>query len=402
MFRKALPFVLAVATLGWTFAAPAAPETMPSPNASDKPEAFEFAMIGDYPYFPRDYAGMPHLLDDLRAEENLAWVLHLGDLHNPRNTECTEALFRERREWFTGLGKPFVLTPGDNDWADCKENPVAFMSLVRDIFFSSPGRVDGPDAFEVRPQSAAGVYPELVENVLWERGGVVFATMHMVRSAGSSFTDPLWEERTHLIEAGKAWLDEVFRVAKATNARGIFFATQVNPWPETGNLKRFEVLHPELLNQAPEFADFKKRLIEHAREFRGPIVMAHGDTHVFRIDKPLHDERLETIQNFTRVEGFGSPQGHWVRVRIDPDRNEVFSFQQEWVEENMYSLVPRIDRTDGFEDDSFGALLYVVRVIQWIPTLLSLFGAATLARLLFLAFRRWRARRASRAAGAAS
>ena len=387
-----------VATLLWSLDVSPTWAVVPPNVEIDAPNnsaAFEFAMIGDYPYFPRDYAGMPHLLDDLRAEPDLAWILHLGDLHNPRNTECTEALFRERREWFIGLGKPFVFTPGDNDWADCVGDQAAFITTVRDVFFPVPGRVDGPGAFDVRTQSEAGEYPELVENVLWQRGGVVFATMHMIGSATFSFADPVREERTRLIEAGEAWLDEVFRVAKESNARGVFFATQVSPWPESGNLQRLEVLYPEMLNQAPSFANFKAKLVAHARDFGRPVVMAHGDTHVFRIDKPLHDDHLETIQNFTRVEVFGSPQGHWVRVRIDPDRNEVFSFQQEWVEENLYSLVPRADRTDGFEDDTLGALLYIVRAVQLVPRLLSLLGAATLARLLYLGFRRWRTNRAT-------
>ena len=87
-----------------------------APSGSSEPP-FDFALVGDYPYFPRDEAGMPALLEDLRAAE-LAWVLHVGDLHNPRSTPCSESLFEARRAWFTELGHPFVFTPGDNDWAD--------------------------------------------------------------------------------------------------------------------------------------------------------------------------------------------------------------------------------------------------------------------------------------------
>ena len=135
------------------------------------------------------------------------------------------------------------------------------------------------------------------------------------------------------------------------------------------------LLYPELLDPPAVFEDFVAKLVVHVRAFGRPVVLANGDTHSFRIDKPLIDEHLETIQTFTRVEGFGSPQGHWVRVRVEPDRPEVFSFRQELVPANIYSLVPRELRKDGYEDADFGAILGIVRVMQAIQTLLVWVGA---------------------------
>ena len=68
--------------------------------------------------------------------------------------------------------------------------------------------------------------------------------------------------------------------------------------------------------------------------FSRPVVLAVGDTHVFRVDKPLYstDSGL-LVENFTRVEPFGSPYAHWVRVRVDPRERELFSFHQEIVED---------------------------------------------------------------------
>jgi len=367
----------------------------PLKAAAQSNEPFEFALIGDYPYFERDYVGMPHLLEDLRNAEGLSWVLHVGDLHNPRNTDCSRELYEERRRDFLGLGQPFVLTPGDNDWLDCEDEPLAFLEMVRDVFYPDPSRVHGGEGFAVRSQSEDPAYEDLVENVIWERGGVVFATMHMV---GASENGRLFENdratRLHLIEAGEAWLDEAFRVAQASDARGVFVAMQVDPWPTSGNLQRFQVIDPGVLDQAPVFRNFKARLVEHAREFKRPIVVAHGDTHVFRVDKPLHDEPLDTLQNVTRVESFGSPHGHWVRVRVEPDRPEVFSFREEWVDENLYTLVAREDRTDGYkEDDRLERFLIPLRIVQAIPTVLMLIGVATVLRLLWLGFRKWRTSR---------
>ena len=62
----------------------------------------------------------------------------------------------------------------------------------------------------------------------------------------------------------------------------------------------------------------------------------HGDSHYFRIDKPLQGRRSKRrIENFTRVETFGNPDVHWVRARVDAGDPNVFSFEQRIVKENL-------------------------------------------------------------------
>ena len=72
-------------------------------------------------------------------------------------------------------------------------------------------------------------------------------------------------------------------------------------------------------------------LTEETTAFDGQVVMAVGDTHVFRVDKPLYEADGSVVENFTRVETFGEPDVHWVRVRVDPTERSVFSFHQEIV-----------------------------------------------------------------------
>lgn len=47
------------------------------------------------------------------------------------------------------------------------------------------------------------------------------------------------------------------------------------------------------------------------------------------------DAHPRFLQNFTRVETFGSPNVHLVRASVDTRTPEVFSFQPEIVEENV-------------------------------------------------------------------
>ena len=66
------------------------------------------------------------------------------------------------------------------------------------------------------------------------------------------------------------------------------------------------------------------------------VTTVHGDTHIFRIDKPLVGSRTQRIiENFTRVATFGHPDTHWIRVTIDPSDPNVFRFRQETVKANL-------------------------------------------------------------------
>jgi hypothetical protein len=54
---------------------------------------------------------------------------------------------------------------------------------------------------------------------------------------------------------------------------------------------------------------------------------------VFRTDKPLPARAQgapirPSIENFTRLETFGTPNHHWVEVSVDPNDPNVFSVRQ--------------------------------------------------------------------------
>lgn len=70
--------------------------------------------------------------------------------------------------------------------------------------------------------------------------------------------------------------------------------------------------------------------------FDKPTAFIHGDTHLFRIGKPLYNERSNRFfLNFTRVEVFGDPDVNWVRVTVDPANPALFTVEPMLVRENM-------------------------------------------------------------------
>jgi hypothetical protein len=77
-------------------------------------------------------------------------------------------------------------------------------------------------------------------------------------------------------------------------------------------------------------------LAEEMESYTRPTVFLHGDTHRFLVDQPLFSAKNNRrFENFTRVETFGSPDTHWIKVTVDPADAQVFSFKAEIVAENV-------------------------------------------------------------------
>ena len=53
------------------------------------------------------------------------------------------------------------------------------------------------------------------------------------------------------------------------------------------------------------FHDFLAALRAQVIAFGKPVAYVHGDSHYFRVDKPLLDSTGKRVTNFTRVETFG-------------------------------------------------------------------------------------------------
>ena len=49
----------------------------------------------------------------------------------------------------------------------------------------------------------------------------------------------------------------------------------------------------------------------------------HGDSHYFKMDKPINAAEGGVVANFTRVETFGSRNTHWVSATIIPSAEPV-------------------------------------------------------------------------------
>jgi hypothetical protein len=297
-------------------------------------ESFEFALLGDNPYSPESYTRYERLIDDVNAYPELQWVVHLGDLKGGEES-CSDEELQRRFDLNQRFHAAFILTPGDNDWLDCvREGAGSYsdyerLEHLRALFYPEPGMTTGGSPMAVVSQASDPEYSEFVENVMWEHGGVFFATVHILGPTRPP-TDPAIMQRRD--RAAAAWIAKVFERAKASDGRGVFLATQVDPWVVWGVPGAMRRFCPECPLPRRGIEWLYPALIERCLAFERPVVLAVGDTHIYRIDKPLYTDEGALVENFTRVEVFGFPQVHWVGVRVEPDTPWVFSFRQQIVD----------------------------------------------------------------------
>lgn len=293
-------------------------------------QTLQFALIGDNPYQEYNFPKYRRLIDRINETPGVEWVVHLGDMKDSV-ASCADANMMAIRALNENFQVPFVLTPGDNDWFDCgREGAGSFdrrerLTALRRTFFS-----ESSDLPLVR-QSESEAHMDFIENVYWVQNDVLFATVHLVGLTGQEGGLDIHGE---LMTAGIAWLDEIFLRAAEMNVKGVFIGTQADIYPISAEKSLLSYFCPQCPVVHPLFDPIHNALLRHARVWKGPILMGMGDTHIFRVDKPLYDGD-DVLENFTRVEVFGEGQVHWVRVEVDPSTSEVFSIHQELIDENL-------------------------------------------------------------------
>jgi len=296
-----------------------------APDGSDN-RSFTMAVYGDSPYGTNNADtsqtdATPAFIDTINADPEVSTVVHVGDIHSGKQI-CSESYDRQIAAFWTSFTDPLVFTPGDNEWSDCHKvaegggkynattgqidyvkdgsgnlvdyaggNPVDNLALVRSIFFPTPGATLGSGRLRVLSQAQVdnrahptdGAY---VENVAWERDGVVFVSIN-VPGGSNNDADPWYGAPTaspqQLTEAANRTgaalrcLDRAFSTAAQIHARSVVVMTQADMWDLDGK----DASH--LANYEPIVGS----LASHTQAFGKPVLLLNGDSHVFRSDNPL-------------------------------------------------------------------------------------------------------------------
>jgi hypothetical protein len=311
-----------------------------TPALSQAP-VITLGLIGDLGYGPAEEPLLQNVLDDLNRNA-LTFVVHVGDLSSAAYG-CTDDVVARRFAQLNASAHPFIYVPGDNEWTDCHEkqgvkggNPLERLAHLRKTFFAGEQSLGRRTMRLIRQsQSPQPVLQKYRENVRWTAAGVTFVTLHITGSNNglgrAPDGDAEYEERN---KANLAWLQQGFEDAKTKDSRAIMILQQANIFPAHAPTAGSPEKDPN------GFTDVRTMLEKETIAFGKPVVLVHGDSHFFRTDKPLPARVpgmpiLPSIENFTRLETFGSPNHHWVEVRIDPNDPNVFSVRQRIVAANV-------------------------------------------------------------------
>jgi hypothetical protein len=292
---------------------------------------FTFALIGDIPYGPEGEAKFPALLSDINADKGLSFVVHDGDFKNGSSL-CSDAVFYNRLDLFNQFARPFVFVPGDNEWTDCHRanngsyEPLERLAFLRQVFYPTD-RSLGRRTMKLDRQSENPQYFKFRENVRWVVEDILFVGLHIVGSNNNLGRTPSADaEYAERNAANLYWLRQSFQLARAQRHKAVMLIIQANP--------NFDL--PSTSPNRTGFNDFLASLETETLAYGKPVVLVHGDSHYFRIDKPLLGTRSgRRIESFTRVETFGENDNHWLHVTADSKTPNVFLFDQRIVEANL-------------------------------------------------------------------
>jgi hypothetical protein len=326
----------------------------PPPGGPHGTKAYTIGLFGDMPYNQLGRSQYPNLLADINSS-NVAFSIFDGDLKAGGDGPCSDSLYTTAIDQFNTLERPLVWLPGDNDWTDCWGrygpsqqpyfDPIGRLNLERQLFDKTDQSLGEKTLTLTRESSEGGQYAQYSENVRWVYGPVVYLGLDV---QGSNDNYPYHEtdaenptapvrsdaeiqrqrdEETARKAANLHWLDEGFAYAEQIGARGVLIDWQADP-----NFNNEQ--HLTNTQDWDAFPDYVNALRSETERFAGQVALVHGDSHYFKLDKPLNNENGGVLANFTRVETFGARNTHWVQATIDPNDPNLFEFEPRIVQAN--------------------------------------------------------------------
>lgn len=306
-----------------------------------------FGLWGDMPYVKAgDNTKLPAVLKSINSAK-IDFSIFVGDIKDG-SSKCTDDVYTNAIQMFDSMSRPVVYIPGDNEWTDCHRlnnggyDSQERLAHIRKTMFTKPISF-GPNGIAL--ESATGSDSLYIENKRFTKNKVMFVTLNIPGSNNNKILDekdckhksartPLQCEQGNAEYVARdaaniAWMQSSFQKAKEQKVLGILLAFQGDPGfdlPETEDLDE---------SKAPivsGYQAFLQAVVKETEKFEGQVLLVHGDTHFFKVDKPLYSP-TKVLPNLTRLQTFGSPNLHWVKVTVDEKRPSLFDIEPVMVQQ---------------------------------------------------------------------
>ena len=319
-----------------------------------------FGVYGDIPYAVEqadtlEKEILPKLADAIDEPiapftKQLSFVLHTGDMGKANSKKASiSSCFPNSRsrtlaqlEIFMNRGVPAFYTIGDNDWVDCYRVGLEpddvfddFMEEFYNPLLSRSGNTVPNYPYYYVERNSWLPTARTNENLHWFFKGVQFSTVHMVGSDNGldSRAGLSKHEVDARVQRDIEHIDQAFELAKAREAAAVILFTHVDLFEHEEDEHPTRKICP---NAA--YTTICNLLESHARTFKKPVLLVHGDTNAYCLDQPL-----PAADNFWRLNG----PGDWNVIDADIvtfyPQNKVEPFKvltmlktTAWLEENKF------------------------------------------------------------------
>lgn len=302
-------------------------------------QPFSFALWGDMPYAKNNDAQDTSAVIQSINRSDIRFSIYDGDIKDG-SSQCTDNIYTDAVKMFNRLKMPAVYVPGDNEWTDCHRtnnggyNGIERLDHLRQVMFGQPHSF-GQRTLKLAHQGMPG--QAYAENTRFAYNGIVFVNVNMPGSnnnlvlsdkdcAKKSARTPADCEASNAEykardAANTEWLRTAFALARRGQQAGLVLTFQGDPG--------FDVPETEEEDESKDkrfdgYRAFMGALVQETENFKGQVLVVHGDTHFFKMDKPLYSPS-KVLANLTRLQTFGSPVNHWVKVSVDVKSPEVFT-----------------------------------------------------------------------------
>ncbi len=337
-----------------------------------KAAAFTFALWGDMPYgkngdtTPSSVAA-PALdgstdgttpisrLTKSITDAKVSFTIFGGDTKDGSSLCTDKTIVSDTTDMFNSLAIPTVYVPGDNEWTDCHRtnnggyNNLERLKFLRESMFQTSKSFGGNAKTQLTLTRQGTPGGEYSENSRWTKGNVVFVTLNVTGSnnnkvnAGECINSKSVRTQVecdadnaeYLLRDAKniQFMKESFQEATNAAAAGVMIVIQADPVFDSPDTEFFNERTTTDVSMVPSrdgYDAFLAALIAETKAFTGQVVLVHGDSHYFRVDKPLMQQTMkktDMVKNLTRVENFGSASVHWIKVTVTPKNPNVFTFE---------------------------------------------------------------------------